>query len=200
LVFLIHTRSLCLLNMFWICLSVMYILEVRELSTTTLSRDVSLWARTSSVQRLLGSLPVWDCHLCSIGRLPWWLIGEISLDIKSTGEIKYPGRPWKLTYDGLPRGNQDLARGGNCKWEAALTKVTTVGDDIIGISIEQKPTDKCVLQILSVLSKETYPGFMYFINVNILGSQYTHSTNDLVCYVGLRMTDWWVETCSLMYK
>jgi len=23
--------------------------------------------------------------------------------------------------------------------------------------------------------------------------------NDLVCYVGLKMTDWWVETCSLMY-
>jgi len=41
---------------------------------------------------------------------------------------------------------------------------------------------------------------MYFINVNILGSQYGHSTNDLVCYVGLKMTNWWVETCSFMYK
>jgi len=41
---------------------------------------------------------------------------------------------------------------------------------------------------------------MHFINVNILGSQSVHSTNDLVCYVGLKMTDWWVETCSLMYK
>jgi hypothetical protein len=28
---------------------------------------------------------------------------------------------------------------------------------------------------------------MYFINVKI-------------CYVGLKMTDWWVETCSFMYK
>jgi len=43
------------------------------------------------------------------------------------------------------------------------------------------------------------PDFMYFINVNILGSQCAHSTNDLVCYVGLKMTDWRVETCSLMY-
>ena len=30
---------------------------------------------------------------------------------------------------------------------------------------------------------------MYFINVHILGSQCAHSTNDLVCYVGLKMTD-----------
>jgi len=30
---------------------------------------------------------------------------------------------------------------------------------------------------------------MYLINVNILGSQSAHSTNDLVCYVGLQMTD-----------
>jgi len=30
---------------------------------------------------------------------------------------------------------------------------------------------------------------MHFINVNILRSQYTHNTNDLVCYVGLKMTD-----------
>jgi len=40
---------------------------------------------------------------------------------------------------------------------------------------------------------------MYFINVKVLGSQRAHSTNHLVCYVGLMMTDWWVETCSLMY-
>ena len=33
------------------------------------------------------------------------------------------------------------------------------------------------------------PDFMYFINVNILGSQYAHNTNDLDCYVGLKMTD-----------
>jgi hypothetical protein len=30
---------------------------------------------------------------------------------------------------------------------------------------------------------------MYFISVDILGSQCTHSANDLVCYVGLKMTD-----------
>ena len=33
------------------------------------------------------------------------------------------------------------------------------------------------------------PDFMYFINVNILGSQYAHGTNDLIFYVGLKMTD-----------
>jgi len=44
------------------------------------------------------------------------------------------------------------------------------------------------------------PDFMYLINVNILESQRAHSTNDLVFNVGLKMTDWWVETCSLMYK
>jgi len=27
------------------------------------------------------------------------------------------------------------------------------------------------------------------VNVNILGSQCTHSTNDLVCYVALKMTN-----------
>ena len=37
----------------------------------------------------------------------------------------------------------------------------------------------------------------YFINVNILGSQCAPSTNDLVCYVGLKMTDWWVEHVAL---
>ena len=41
---------------------------------------------------------------------------------------------------------------------------------------------------------------MYFINVNTLGSQCAHSTNDFVCHVGLKMTDRWVETCSHMYK
>ena len=30
---------------------------------------------------------------------------------------------------------------------------------------------------------------MYFTNVNILGSQCAHSANDLVCYVGLKMTE-----------
>jgi len=30
---------------------------------------------------------------------------------------------------------------------------------------------------------------MYFINVNILVSQCAHRTDDLVCYVGLKMTD-----------
>ena len=34
------------------------------------------------------------------------------------------------------------------------------------------------------------PDFMHFIIVNILGSQCAHSTNDLVCHVDLKMTDW----------
>jgi len=63
-----------------------------------------------------------------------------SLDIKSTGEIKYPGRTWKLTYDGLPAGNQDLAPIGNCKWEAALAKLTIGGEEVIGWAIDEKPT------------------------------------------------------------
>ena len=36
----------------------------------------------------------------------------------------------KLTYDGLPRGNQDLGRSGNCKWEAALAKLAIGGDEV----------------------------------------------------------------------
>jgi len=59
----------------------------------------------------------------------------------------------------------------------------------------------CVLLILLIWQvSRNLPDFMYFINVNILGSQCAHSTNDLICYVGRKMTDWWVESCSLMYK
>jgi len=63
-----------------------------------------------------------------------------------------------------------------------------------------------ILKILTRLVRITYsirpqqrnlPKFMYLINVNILESQRAHSTNDLVCFVGMKMTDWWVETCSL---
>jgi len=35
-----------------------------------------------------------------------------------------------LTYDRLPRGNQDLGRSGNCKWEAALVKLAIGGDEV----------------------------------------------------------------------
>jgi len=42
--------------------------------------------------------------------------------------IKYPGRTWKQTYDGLSRGNQDLGRSDNRKWEADLAKLTIGGD------------------------------------------------------------------------
>jgi len=58
------------------------------------------------------------------------------LDIEGTGEIKYPG----LTYNMLPRSNHDLGQSGNCKWEAALAKVTVGGDGVIGTAIDQKPT------------------------------------------------------------
>jgi len=34
-----------------------------------------------------------------------------------------------MTYDGLPRGNHDLCRSGNCKWEAALAKLTVGGNE-----------------------------------------------------------------------
>ena len=78
----------------------------------------------------MGGFPVWGCQLSSIGRLPRWRIVEGSLDIEGAGEIKYPGRTWKLTYDGLPGVNQDIGRSGNCKWEAALTKLTIGGDEV----------------------------------------------------------------------
>jgi hypothetical protein len=39
-------------------------------------------------------------------------------------------RTWKLTSDGLPRGNQDLGRSGNCKWEADHAKVAVGGDEV----------------------------------------------------------------------
>jgi len=42
--------------------------------------------------------------------------------------------------------------------------------------------------------------FCVFINVNMLGSQCVHCAIELDGYVGLKMTDWWVETCNLMYK
>jgi len=35
------------------------------------------------------------------------------------------------------------------------------------------------------LQQRNLPDFMYFINVNILGSQCAQSTNDLVCYIDL---------------
>jgi len=35
-----------------------------------------------------------------------------------------------LTYDRLPRGNQDTDQSGNCKWEGALAKMTIGGDEV----------------------------------------------------------------------
>jgi len=40
-----------------------------------------------------------------------------------------------------------------------------------------------------VFFKETYQILCICINVNILGFQCAHSTNELVCYVGLKMID-----------
>jgi len=39
--------------------------------------------------------------------------------------------------------------------------------------------------------------YVHFTKLNIFGFQCAHSTNDLVCYVGLKMTDLLVETRSL---
>jgi len=36
----------------------------------------------------------------------------------------------KLTYDGLPRGNQGLGRSGNCNGEADLAKLAIGGDEV----------------------------------------------------------------------
>ena len=49
--------------------------------------------------------------------------------VRVLGEIKYPGRNRKLTYDGLPRDNEDLERSGNCEWEAAFARLTIDGDE-----------------------------------------------------------------------
>ena len=38
-------------------------------------------------------------------------------------------------------------------------------------------------------SQRNLPDLLYSMNVNILGSHCAHSPNDLVCYVGLKMTD-----------
>ena len=87
---------------------------------------------TTATQGISGRwdpFPVWGCHLSSIGHLLRWWIKEHSLDIEGTVEIKYPGLTWKLTYDRLPSGNQDLGQSGNCKWEAALAKLTIGGDE-----------------------------------------------------------------------
>ena len=66
--------------------------------------------------------------------------------------------------------------------------------------IKHKATcfDPSVCHLQAYIAYRNLPDFTYFINVNILGSQCAHSTNDLICCVALKMTDWWVETCNLM--
>jgi hypothetical protein len=98
---------------------------------------------TTATQGISGRwdpLPLWGYQLTSIGRLHRWWNGEHSLDIEGTGEIKYPGWTQKLTYDGLPRGNQDLGRSGNCKWKQVLQNRLRGGDEVIDKAIDQKST------------------------------------------------------------
>jgi hypothetical protein len=45
-----------------------------------------------------------------------------------------------VTYDGLHRGKRDPGRSGNCKWEAALAKLTIDGDEVMSRDGDQKPT------------------------------------------------------------
>jgi hypothetical protein len=77
-------------------------------------------------------------------------------------EKKYPGRTWKLTYDGLPIGNQDLRRRGNCKWEASPVKLTTGGEEVNRYSYRSE-TDRrrwessCRLSHFDVEGKERPP-------------------------------------------
>ena len=73
--------------------------------------------------------PVWGCQLFFIGHLTRWRIGERSLVREGIVEIKYPERSCKLSYHGLPTGNQDLGRSGTCRWEAAHAKLTTGGGE-----------------------------------------------------------------------
>jgi len=114
------------------------------------------------LQAILFIAPVWGCQLSSIGRLFTWRIGERSLDKDGSGEIKYPGRIWKLTYDGLPRGNQNLSRSGKCKWKVALAKLTTCRDDVNRYSYMsetegQKWEPSCRLLHCDVEGKEKPP-------------------------------------------
>jgi len=87
---------------------------------------------TTAIHGIFGGwdpLPLWGCQSSFIGHLPRWWNGECSLDTEGRGEVKYPGWTWKLTYDRLPSGNQDLGRSGNCKWEAVLAKLNADGDE-----------------------------------------------------------------------
>jgi hypothetical protein len=43
---------------------------------------------------------------------------------------KIPRADLKTDLRQLPRGNQDLGRSGNCKWEAALAKLIISGDEV----------------------------------------------------------------------
>ena len=84
---------------------------------------------TQGISGGLDPLPVWGCQSSFIRHLHRWWNGECSLDTEGRGEVKYPGWTWKLTYDSLPSGNQDLGRSGNCKWEAAVAKLNIDGDE-----------------------------------------------------------------------
>ena len=62
--------------------------------------------------------------------------------------------------------------------------------NILGSQQRNLPDFLCFINVNILGSQQrNLPDFMCFINVNILGFQCAHSTNDLVCYVGLKMTD-----------
>jgi len=90
----------------------------------------SLFLHRTHYIHLLLILESFDC-LASSHRAPRQIrIGERSLNMEGTGEIKNLGRTWKLTYDGLPGIEQDLRRSGNWKWGWALIKLTVGGDEV----------------------------------------------------------------------
>ena len=78
--------------------------------------------------------------------------------------MKNPRRTWKLTYDRLPRVNHDLGWSGNCKWEAALAKLTIGGDECNRYSYRSE-TDRrrwepsCRLSHSDVEGKEKPPRY-----------------------------------------
>ena len=86
---------------------------------------------------------------------------------------KIPMEDLKTAYDGLPRGNQDLGRSDNCKWQAALGKLTIGGDECNQYSYRSE-TDRgrwepsCRLSHCDVEGKEKPPHYDLNVATEVL--------------------------------
>ena len=132
---------------------------------------------------------------------------SVELYIYSPSGRSLPVLMWTFTQYGFLSGYavrifaRSLSEGmGSCI--SYIIKLITYVSTTFIINIQGymfRPISRSSSGLHSRLIHWCSPDFMYFINVNILRSQCAHSTSDLICYVGLKMTDWWVETCSLVY-